>query len=185
MPKLIPFAKECEEDRPNTIVQEDNASPHAHRHQATVYALYDVTRMLWPGNSPDLNAIEPAWFWLKRRTTAQGAPNNRRDMEKAWYQAWQDLPQEQIQQWIAAIPFHIKEIIRLEGGNEYKEGIQGFKRSWRGIRIKGKLSTLQFIKSNAQHQVLAHDSNNGERRIDENGENGAFVDPDYEESWEE
>jgi hypothetical protein len=66
-------------------------------------------------------------------------------MEKAWYQAWQDLTQEQIQQWIRAIPDHIQEIIRLEGGNEYKEGVQGFRRSWAGYRVKGKLSTLRFV----------------------------------------
>jgi hypothetical protein len=81
------------------------------------------------------------------RTTALGVPTSRKDMEKAWYQAWKDLPQEQIQQWIAAISFHIKEIIRLEGGNEYKEGVQGFKRRWAGTRIKGKLSSLQFIQN--------------------------------------
>jgi hypothetical protein len=63
-------------------------------------------------------------------------------MEQAWRQAWQDLPQENIQQWIAAIPYHIKEIIRCEGSNEYKEGIQGFKRSWAGTRLKGQLSKL-------------------------------------------
>ena len=114
-------------------------------------------RLLWPGNSPDLNASEPAWFWLKRRTTAQGAPTNRKAMEKAWYQAWKDLPQEQIQQWIAAIPFHIKEIIRLEGGNEYKEGVQGFKRSWAGTRVKGKLSKLQFIDSTPQQEQNSDD----------------------------
>jgi hypothetical protein len=44
-----------------------------------------------------------------------------------------------------AIPDHIQEIIRLEGGNEYKEGVKGFQRSWAGHRVKGKLSTLQFI----------------------------------------
>jgi hypothetical protein len=53
-------------------------------------------------------------------------------MEKAWYRAWEDLPQEKIQQWIEAIPDHIQEIIRLEGGNEYKEGLKSFKRSWAG-----------------------------------------------------
>ena len=98
LPKLIPFAKECQKDRPNTVVQEDNAPSHAHRHQDTVYNIYDVIRLLWPGNSPDLNAIEPAWFWLKRRTTALGAPANRRALERAWYQGWDDMPQEQIQQ---------------------------------------------------------------------------------------
>ncbi len=30
--KLLPFAKECEKDRPGTIVQEDNASLHAHHY---------------------------------------------------------------------------------------------------------------------------------------------------------
>ena len=109
-----------------------------------MYAAYDITRLLWPGNSPDLNAIEPAWFWLKRRTTAYGAPTNQKEMEKAWYQAWEDLPQEKIQQWIKAIPDHIQEIVRLEGGNEYKEGLKSFKRSWAGQRVKGKLSKLQF-----------------------------------------
>ena len=62
---------------------------------------------------------EPAWFWLKRRTTAQGAPANRKAMEQAWYRAWRELPQEQIQQWISAIPHHFKEVVRLEGENEY------------------------------------------------------------------
>lgn len=140
LPKLIPFAKECKKTRPNTIVQEDNASPHAHHHQATVYAAYDIVRLLWPGNSPDLNAIEPCWWWLKRRVTSRGAPATRKDMEKAWLQAWEDLPQEQIQRWIEGIPHHIQEIIRLEGGNEYKEGVQDYKRSWAGLRVKGQLS---------------------------------------------
>jgi hypothetical protein len=72
-------------------------------------------------------------------------------MEQAWRQAWQDLPQETIQQWITAIPDHIKKIIKLEGGNEYKEGVKSFKRSWVGNRIKGKLSTLQSIDNKTQH----------------------------------
>jgi hypothetical protein len=82
-------------------------------------------------------------------------------MEAKWCQAWEDLPQEQIQQWIQAIPFHIKEIIRCEGGNEYKEGVQGFKRSWAGLRVKGKLSKLQFIDQKTQHQEFI-DSRDGD-----------------------
>jgi hypothetical protein len=37
------------------------------------------------------------------------------------------MPQERIQAWIECIIEHIKEVIRLEGSNEYKEG-----------RLKGK-----------------------------------------------
>lgn len=36
--KLLPFAKRCKLTRPSTIVQVDNASPHAHKHQHRVYS---------------------------------------------------------------------------------------------------------------------------------------------------
>lgn len=67
--KLIPFAKECLKDRPGTIVQEDNAPSHAAESAREIYYLNDIMRLLWPGNSPNLSAIEPAWYKLKRKTT--------------------------------------------------------------------------------------------------------------------
>jgi len=48
--------------RPGTIVQEDNAPAHASHYQQEVYDLWEVIKLLWPGNSPDLNAIELTWF---------------------------------------------------------------------------------------------------------------------------
>ncbi|KAI1514453.1 hypothetical protein KJE20_07590 [Pyrenophora tritici-repentis] len=57
--KLIPFAKECLQDRPQTVVIEDKAHAHAHYYQSVVYRLYDVQRLLWCGNSPDCNCIKP------------------------------------------------------------------------------------------------------------------------------
>lgn len=122
IPKLIPFAKECMKDRPQTIVQEDKAPSHAHHAQALLYSKEEVERLLWCGNSPDLNAIEPCWFWMKRNTTKKGAPKSREVAVKAWEKCWDELPQAQIQAWIERIPVHIQKIIELEGGNEYKEG---------------------------------------------------------------
>ena len=58
MQKLIPFAKECMKEWPNTFVQEDKAPSHAHCYQEEVYNIFGVQRLLWPGNSPDLNMIE-------------------------------------------------------------------------------------------------------------------------------
>src|SRR5271155_3117927 len=74
--------------------------------------------MFWCGNSPDLNIIETAWPHLKRIITKKGAPGSREAAEKAW----DDLEQERIQAWIRRIMRHVKQVIHLEGGNEYREG---------------------------------------------------------------
>jgi transposase len=121
-PKLIPFAKECMKERPGTLVQEDKAPAHNHHVQRWLYSQEHVAQLLWCGNSPDLNAIEPCWFWMKRFTTKKGAPKSRAQAIRAWEQCWDELPQEKIQAWIERIPIHIKQIIDLDGGNEYKEG---------------------------------------------------------------
>ena len=119
---MFPFAKECAKDRPGTLVQEDKAPAHNHYIQQRIYDAHKISRLLWCPNSPDLNAIEPAWPWMKRRTTRKGAPKNRQEAIQVWKQAWKDLPQDAIQAWIERIPRHIEKIIELEGGNEYKEG---------------------------------------------------------------
>jgi transposase len=122
IPKLFPFAKRCLEHRPATIVQEDKAPSHAHHFQQRVYDLHKIQRLLWPGNSPDLNPIEPCWPWMKRYTTKKGAPKSRAEAIRVWERCWEDLAQKQIQAWIERIPRHVQKIIELEGGNEYQEG---------------------------------------------------------------
>lgn len=122
-PKLIPFAKECLQRRPNTVVQEDNASPHAIKWQQEVFNLAEIIRLLWPGNSPDLNPIEPCWMWMKRQTTKKGKHTSRKQATDAWTKCWNsELSQRMIRRWIRRIVRHIQEVIRLEGGNEYTEG---------------------------------------------------------------
>ena len=62
---------------------------------------------------------------MERETTRKGAPRNRRDAETAWAKCWENLSQEQIQEWIERIPRHIQEVIDREGSNEYREGKAG------------------------------------------------------------
>jgi hypothetical protein len=66
--------------------------------------------------------IESCWFWMKRYTTKHGPITSRAQLKEAWIKYWQEMPQERIQAWIERIELHIKEVIRLDGGNEYKEG---------------------------------------------------------------
>jgi hypothetical protein len=120
LPKLIPFAKSC---GPNTLVQEDKAGAHAHHAQQHIYDIHQIRRLLWPGNSPDLNMIEPCWPWMKRETTKKGAPKSRAEAIRVWEHCWNEtLTQDRIQAWIERIVSHVQQVIECEGGNEYKEG---------------------------------------------------------------
>ncbi|RPB24702.1 hypothetical protein L211DRAFT_848538 [Terfezia boudieri ATCC MYA-4762] len=68
--KLLPFANVLKHSGlPNVTVMEDKAPSHASRHQQAHFDTASVQRLLWPGNSPDLNMIETCWAYLKRITT--------------------------------------------------------------------------------------------------------------------
>jgi transposase len=121
-PKLIPFALECMKDHPHTIVQEDKAPSHASKYQHSVFSFHKIARLFWPGNSPDLNMIEPCWPHMKRRTTRKGPPTNRKDAEKVWRQCWAELEQGRIQRWIERIVRHVRQVNDLYGDNNYREG---------------------------------------------------------------
>lgn len=85
---------------------------------------------------------------MKRVTTARGCPQTRKEMEQRWKRAWDELPQETLQMWIEGIYNNIKEVLRLDGGNEYREG-RAAKRSYRGLRLKGVLSPHAYLNANA------------------------------------
>jgi transposase len=135
--KLLPFAKHCKLVRPDTIVQEDNAAPHAHNE---FYNLWNIIRMIWPPNSPDLNMIEPCWFWMKRQTTKYGVASSVKQLRKDWEECWERLPQSKIQEWIERIPEHINRILdpEIDGGNGYREGLGrwGEKRKRNSNRVR-------------------------------------------------
>jgi len=102
------------------VMQEDGAPSHSHQYQQRVFDSFEIIRILWPGNSPDLNAIEPCWFYMKRMTTKKGV-FGKKDIEERWMQCWKELPQEQIQAWIDRIPIYIQKVLDLKRGNEYEE----------------------------------------------------------------
>jgi transposase len=131
--KLIPFAQEHKKKYSRTIVQEDGAPAHTSKHNAPVFSLAKIKRLLWPGNSPDLNAIEPAWWWMKLKTTKKGVSTSRKELEKKWLKCWEDIEQSRIRRWVERIKTYIQQIVLCEGGNKYIEGSTGvtWRRKWR------------------------------------------------------
>jgi hypothetical protein len=118
IPKLFPFCK-----RIGGVVIEDGAGCHIHHFVQAQYKQHGVERVTWPGNSPDLNAIEAVWPVLKRQTTLKGAHETRSSAEKEWKRKWEEIPQAKLQAFIDRIREHIPKIIACGGGNEYEEGL--------------------------------------------------------------
>jgi len=75
------------------IVQEDKATSHTAKIHQVYFNACEIRRLIWPGNLPDLNMIEPCWGYLKWVTTKRGLPTSRAAAEKAWLEAWRDLEQ--------------------------------------------------------------------------------------------
>ncbi len=45
----------------------DGARAHIAINNGEVFCAWEVQKMLWPACSPDLNAVEHAWAWIRTR----------------------------------------------------------------------------------------------------------------------
>jgi len=55
-------------ERRQMIIQENEGPAHIHQYQQLVFDIAGIRRLLWPGNSPDVNAIgiAPSALWKQR-----------------------------------------------------------------------------------------------------------------------
>ncbi|KAF1968848.1 hypothetical protein BU23DRAFT_478977, partial [Bimuria novae-zelandiae CBS 107.79] len=51
------------------ILLEDRALAHASRIANDYLAVHHIKKLDWPGHSPDVNASEHAWPWIRRHIT--------------------------------------------------------------------------------------------------------------------
>ena len=72
----------------------------------------------FPAKSPDLNAIEYVWGWMKH-TVAAREPHDYETLEAAILAAWDDLPQTTIRHFIDHIKSVMEEIIAADGGQSH------------------------------------------------------------------
>lgn len=121
--RFLPFMKQLKEKYgPVHIVQEDNASPHTSRWNCQLWEEGEFEVLEWPANSPDLNAIEPVWARIKQSFRKKKVPISRAQLEKEWIKRWEEFLVEKLQRYVERVQGNIKWVIRLAGGNEYKEG---------------------------------------------------------------
>ena len=120
LPKLLPFCKEIIAKYGECYLLEDGASPHIAWENAEEYNIEGLHRIPWPPNSPDLNMIEQAWFYLKRKAGEKAfATGTIESTKTAWASNWELLAQERIARWIGRMRPNLERCREQKGDNNF------------------------------------------------------------------
>jgi hypothetical protein len=125
--KVVPWMKNLATTTP--ILLEDGAPAHIGRIANDYLHTEQVAKLSWPGHSPEVNASEHAWPWIRRHITKNYPLSGTIDQCKQhWREQWEALPQEVIDKWIDGIPDVVRKLIEYGGKNNFHDG-GGWKRA--------------------------------------------------------
>lgn len=100
------------------VFQQDNARPHSAAQTQRFLQDHEISVMVWPALSPDLNPIEHLWDQLdKAIRNRQEPPETLQQLAEALEEEWLNLPQENIQRLIESMPRRCQAVIQARGGH--------------------------------------------------------------------
>ena len=75
----------------------DNIPVYYSKFTNRILQLLDIVCIVWAPQSPDLNAIEHAWDYMRRQVRERVPfPVTEEEVIAAWEEEWQQIPQEEI-----------------------------------------------------------------------------------------
>ena len=112
-PEAVPFLQRYGP----AILMHDNARPHDARICRQFLSRNNVNVLPWPAVSPDINPIEHIWDYLGRTVRARGNVYNLRDLEKAFIQEWNNIPNVVIRRYAMSMRGRLAACINSRGGH--------------------------------------------------------------------
>lgn len=101
-----------------SILQQDNARPHAARVTTAYLEQQNIDVLDWPPYSPDLSPIEHLWDQLGRRVSRRvPPPRNRQELVDALHQEWANIPQDNVRRLIRSMRRRCVACLDANGGN--------------------------------------------------------------------
>ncbi|KAF1976469.1 hypothetical protein BU23DRAFT_596891 [Bimuria novae-zelandiae CBS 107.79] len=118
--KVAPWINSLNEQGIKCILLQDGAPAHKSRIAQDYLILQHIERLWWPGHSPEVNASEHAWPWIRRHVTKDFSPScNEKQCEKQWVKEWESMPIVVINRWADGIPEQVRRIIKYGGKNNF------------------------------------------------------------------
>ncbi|KFM71086.1 Transposable element Tcb2 transposase, partial [Stegodyphus mimosarum] len=106
---------------PDLIFMDNNTRPHQIQAVVELLESEDITRMVRPAYSPDLNPIQHVWYALERRIAAYlHPPENIQQLKQMLIQEWALLPQEMLRQLVLSMGRRRETELRRK--NDVKDG---------------------------------------------------------------
>ena len=92
LPRLILFIKDVITQYGECFLVQDSAPAYNAWQQEELLKIRGLTVLPWPGNSPDLNQIEPCWYHLKRQVSKRPTRlTTKESVIKAYQAEWEAL----------------------------------------------------------------------------------------------
>ena len=116
----MPFVERLRGKGREVVIVMDNAAIHTCIETKKVFQEAGLKHVLWPIDSPDLNAIEHAWSYIRRAISKRRPfPRKSAESEAAWAEEWAQMPQKVVNAWIEAVPKRVAQVIEHRGRNDF------------------------------------------------------------------
>ena len=91
-PVVVPFLGRMNQE---AVLQDDNALPHLGRVVNEFIQQFNIRRLDWPANSPDLNPVKHIWDELGRGVYSHNPPQTLVQLRHCLIQEWNNIHKKQ------------------------------------------------------------------------------------------
>lgn len=121
--RIVPLIEQEVSERSWLILMQDNAPPHSASQTTQKLKEKNITSMVWPAFSPDLNPIEAVWNTMKNYIQykypdlGSGKVRTLDQLRVIVREAWDSISTDELRSLILSMPDRCRAVVDAKGGS--------------------------------------------------------------------